>query len=492
MPPDGESDADLLAAHLGGDPHAFARLYDRYEQATFRFIRRTLGGAQVEAAEDLHQDTWTSVARSAAAFDAHRASFPAWLFTIARRKVWDHFRRGRVTVLASAPEALVAGVPDPGPTPLERVETRERAERVVAAVDALPLAQRETFVMFAHAELSLQEIAEATGVGLETAKSRLRYARASSGKRWRARERPISDREPRDPLDDAYVEAERLLEDAATRAARRARVLAAVATPAADASPAPRARRAARGRLGWAAAASVAGLAVLVATFVSRSVPPAPSPPVTPPDGVVRPPSGPPPVAVAPASSMSPGAAGTPPAGPPVSRPAASSTPASPAPRAAPPPPVRIAPPPTVEVPPPLPLPPTPAPVRQSEVPPAAALSEDKAALIAPAPAERSVARRAAAADEDAASTLRRAAASGRTAEVEAALNRGVPVDAPDANGDTALMLSVRGGHVATAALLRRRGADTERVNRAGDSAAALATASGDPRLEEALRAPRP
>lgn len=179
MPPDGESDADLLAAHLAGDPQAFARLYDRHDQATFRFIRRTLGSVHAEAAEDLHQETWTSVAKSAAAFDAGRASFSAWLFTIARRKVWDHFRRSRVPVLASAPDELLAEIVDPDPSPLTRLETRERAERVVAAVDALPLAQRETFVLFAHTGLSLQEIAEATGVGLETAKSRLRYARAT-------------------------------------------------------------------------------------------------------------------------------------------------------------------------------------------------------------------------------------------------------------------------------------------------------------------------
>ena len=46
------------------------------------------------------------------------------------------------------------------------------------AVDALPLEQRGTFVMFADGGLSLEEIAEVTGVAMETAKSRLRYARA--------------------------------------------------------------------------------------------------------------------------------------------------------------------------------------------------------------------------------------------------------------------------------------------------------------------------
>jgi RNA polymerase sigma factor (sigma-70 family) len=175
MEPDPADDADLLRAHIGGDPHAFARLYDRYDRHSFQFIRRMLGGA--DAAEDVHQDAWMAVARSAAEFDPDRASFPAWLFTIARRKVLDHFRRQKVVPLASAHDDAAMMVPDPDPTPLERVESRELAERVVSAVEALPLEQRGAFVMFAHAGLSLEEIAEATGVPVETAKSRLRYAR---------------------------------------------------------------------------------------------------------------------------------------------------------------------------------------------------------------------------------------------------------------------------------------------------------------------------
>ena len=99
---------------------------------------------------------------------------------IVRRKVWDYFRRQRVTVLSSsAPVDAAMTVPDEGPTPLDQVESRELAQRVVAAVEALPLAQRDVFVLFAHAGLSLEEISEVTGSGVETAKSRLRYARAA-------------------------------------------------------------------------------------------------------------------------------------------------------------------------------------------------------------------------------------------------------------------------------------------------------------------------
>lgn len=190
MEPDQVDDAELLRAHGAGDAQAFARLYDRYDRQCFQFIRRTLGGAHADAAEDLHQETWMAVSKNAASFDARKASFPAWLFTIARHKVWDHFRRQKVAVLASArDEAAMMMVPDDGPTPLEAVETRELAERLVTAVEALPLEQRGAFVMFAHAGLSLEEVALATGVGVETAKSRLRYARATL-RRVLAGERP--------------------------------------------------------------------------------------------------------------------------------------------------------------------------------------------------------------------------------------------------------------------------------------------------------------
>ncbi|HEY3799056.1 MAG TPA: sigma-70 family RNA polymerase sigma factor [Caulobacteraceae bacterium] len=174
-----DDDAALLSAHVAGDGQAFARLYDRYDRPCFLFIRRLLGRAHAEAAEDLHQETWIAIARNAAAFDPARASFRAWLFTVARHKVFDHFRRRKVTVLSgAADEAAALAAPDPAASPLDAVVSRDLAQRVVAAVEALPLEQRGALIMSAQGGLSLEEIAEATGVAVETAKSRLRYARA--------------------------------------------------------------------------------------------------------------------------------------------------------------------------------------------------------------------------------------------------------------------------------------------------------------------------
>ncbi|HEY1752920.1 MAG TPA: sigma-70 family RNA polymerase sigma factor [Caulobacteraceae bacterium] len=179
MESDQADDAELIAAHAAGDAHAFARLYDRYDRPCFHFIRRLLGGAHADAAEDLHQETWIAISRNAAAFDPAKARFAAWLFTVARHKVFDHFRRQRVAVLAgSGDDAAMMLAPDPAASPLQAVESRELAQRIITAVEALPLEQRGALIMFAGAGLSLEEIAAATGVAVETAKSRLRYARA--------------------------------------------------------------------------------------------------------------------------------------------------------------------------------------------------------------------------------------------------------------------------------------------------------------------------
>jgi len=82
---------------------------------------------------------------------------------------------------------------------------------------------------------------------------------------------------------------------------------------------------------------------------------------------------------------------------------------------------------------------------------------------------------------------LRAAAAAGRTDEVQELLNRQIPVDVADANGETALMKSIRADQPATAALLIRHGASLDKKNNAGLSARDLAAHINDPALNRAL-----
>ena len=175
------SDETLMLRFAGGDIAAFDTLYRRNELAVWRFVFRSV---QVQAvADDLLQDVWFAVARNARSYEV-KAKFRTWLFTLARNRLVDYLR----TAKNHAPLAmnddderslLNTLAADSGFGPLRQLQSREQGSALIAAVEQLPAEQREAFLLQAEGELSVQEIAEATGVNFETAKSRLRYARAS-------------------------------------------------------------------------------------------------------------------------------------------------------------------------------------------------------------------------------------------------------------------------------------------------------------------------
>jgi ankyrin repeat protein len=107
--------------------------------------------------------------------------------------------------------------------------------------------------------------------------------------------------------------------------------------------------------------------------------------------------------------------------------------------------------------------------------------------LAAPPVAARPRPELSAGVASDPGAKLRAAAAAGRTDELATLLDQGVPVDAPDAAGDTALMESVRADRPAAAALLRRRGASLDRRNQTGQSARDIASTKADAELDRAI-----
>lgn len=179
-PPD-EPDETLMLRYAGGDMGAFDTLYGRHELAVWRFVFRSI---KVQAvADDLLQDVWFAVARHAGSYEA-TAKFRTWLFTLAHNRLVDHLRtaKNHTSLDASDDDARSLAdtlVADSGFGPVRQLQSREQAAALIAAVERLPLEQREAFLLQAEGDLSVQEIAQATGVNFETAKSRLRYARAS-------------------------------------------------------------------------------------------------------------------------------------------------------------------------------------------------------------------------------------------------------------------------------------------------------------------------
>jgi len=298
-----------------------------------------------------------------------------------------------------------------------------------------------------------------------------------------------------DPMDRAYAEAEAMLSDDDARAARRARVLAAVAREPAEAPglPAPAKLRGGWGRGGWLAAAGVAAVGVFLASQVylpaTIEPPVAARPPATPPSALAPTDKGP--TGEAPAARATPAPATTPRA-PEARAPEARAAPTARA--VEPPQPARASPPAPAA---------TAADLSESAPTPSAKPGVSELVVTGqrvPAPEARGAASRVfepapnldarfapAPVRPDPGERLRAAAAAGRTAELAALLARGVAVDAVDEKGETALMKSIEGHQAAAAALLRRRGADLDRRNVAGESARDMARAIADPKLDRAL-----
>lgn len=178
-----ETDENLMVRYGRGDAAAFEFLYRRHESRIFRYLRRNVKNEA--AANDLMQEVWFAVLRGAANYQPS-AKFTTWLFTIAHNRTVDMIRANhRLQSLDSGDDA------DPeAPSPLERladsrkleppaqVQSQDEAMALLSAIEQLPTEQRSAFLLQAEGELSVEEIADATGSNFETVKSRLRYARA--------------------------------------------------------------------------------------------------------------------------------------------------------------------------------------------------------------------------------------------------------------------------------------------------------------------------
>lgn len=157
-------DEDLVALVAEGDERALSELYDRYTRPVYATGVRLLGDVQL--AEELVQDAFTSVWRNAASFDRDRAGFATWLYRIARNRATDLDRRRRVRPRPAGERGLYAL--DGGPRPEEAVDEWD----VAAALSSIPSQYREVLQMAYFEDLSQREISRRTGVPLGTIKSR--------------------------------------------------------------------------------------------------------------------------------------------------------------------------------------------------------------------------------------------------------------------------------------------------------------------------------
>lgn len=142
-----------------GDAEAFGQLYDHYAQGVFRFVYYRVGSRQL--AEDITSETFARGLRSIQRFNWQGKDFGAWLTTIARNLIADHFKssRSRLEVVTEVlPEGKVAAA-----SPEQEVLSLISNELLYDAVNQLPKEQRDCVLMRFIQGLSIAQTAAALG-----------------------------------------------------------------------------------------------------------------------------------------------------------------------------------------------------------------------------------------------------------------------------------------------------------------------------------------
>jgi RNA polymerase sigma-70 factor (ECF subfamily) len=174
-------DEDLMLAYAAGDATAFDALYARHRGGLYRYLMRHCGHAGI--VDELFQDVWLNAIRARTTY-VPSAKFTTWLYRIAHNRLIDHWRAaGQVELVTTGPggddDDVFAAIPGARTDePEVRAGANEISTSLRSALAALPPVQREVFLLHQEGGLDLHEIAELTGAGVETVKSRLRYALA--------------------------------------------------------------------------------------------------------------------------------------------------------------------------------------------------------------------------------------------------------------------------------------------------------------------------
>jgi RNA polymerase sigma-70 factor, ECF subfamily len=162
-----------------GDERAFRILLERHQSKIYSYIYSMVNNADV--ANDIFQDTFTKVVTKLDDTYDEQGKWIAWVMRIAHNATIDHIRKQRryvdVNANSDSDYDFYDRLPDEGePGSHERVEMAEDKASLMRHIAKLPVEQREVVMLRHYYELSFKEIAELTGVSINTALGRMRYA----------------------------------------------------------------------------------------------------------------------------------------------------------------------------------------------------------------------------------------------------------------------------------------------------------------------------
>lgn len=172
LPAERMTDEALLAGLQGGGPDVGLAFVRRFQRQIFGVALAVVGDP--DTAEDVAQQTFERAWRRAASFDPQRGSVRTWLTTIAHNLAIDVVRSRKPTPVDPTDLIrLLGSAPD---EPAGRTERNQAAADLRAAIGQLPVEQARAVVMAGIYGMTAQEVAEADGIPLGTAKTRIRSA----------------------------------------------------------------------------------------------------------------------------------------------------------------------------------------------------------------------------------------------------------------------------------------------------------------------------
>ena len=173
-----QSDRALLGQYLAGDQRAISQLIERHSRRVRDYIRMIVKDRDV--AEDIFQETFIKAVR---VIDEGRyvdsGKFLSWVLRIAHNQVIDHFRhqkQQKTITEADSGYDVLGTLRFAEPTAEDQLMSQQTADSLRLLIEELPDEQREVVKLRYFSGLSFQEIADQTGVSINTALGRMRYA----------------------------------------------------------------------------------------------------------------------------------------------------------------------------------------------------------------------------------------------------------------------------------------------------------------------------
>lgn len=173
----GPKDSELIAQYRNGSDAAFDLLVDRYQSKMFTTIFLIVKDQKV--AEDLLQDVFVKVVKTLKSDKYNEeGKFQPWVMRISHNLAIDYFRKAKryPTILMEDGSNIFNSLRFAEENVEDRQVREENIELVKRLIEELPETQKQVLIMRHYLDMSFQEIADQTGVSINTALGRMRYA----------------------------------------------------------------------------------------------------------------------------------------------------------------------------------------------------------------------------------------------------------------------------------------------------------------------------